>query len=96
MPDIVKLLQARAVVAGKILGPAILLAAAFGALEVSAAPILASATRTAGFLSASTAFIPVPLRDNGATSLPFATPVANQKVVIIMQNAQWRQRAEHD
>jgi hypothetical protein len=83
MPNIVKLLQARAVVAGQILGSAILLAAAFGALEASAAPILASATRTAGFLSASTVFIPVPLRDNGATSLPFATPVVNQKVVIL-------------
>src|SRR5438105_2475933 len=65
------------------LAAAVLLLIPFGAPGAFAAPILASATRTDYFMSASTTSVPVPLRDNGSKSLQFATTVANQTVVII-------------
>jgi len=60
--------------------PAIVFAT-LGGLDASAAPILASATRTSAFVSASTSPVFVTLRDEGVTSLKFyADP--NQTVVI--------------
>jgi hypothetical protein len=54
-----------------------------GMSGVYAAPVLASATRTAIFSSSSTAATTVPLRNNGSTTLQFETTAANQTVVII-------------
>lgn len=61
--------------------PAILFAN-LGGLDASAAPILASATRTTAFSSTSTTSVTVPLRNDGTKSLKFTTTVANQTVVI--------------
>jgi hypothetical protein len=61
--------------------PAILFAN-LGGLHASAAPILASATRTTAFSSTSTTSVTVPLRNDGTKSLKFTTTVANQTVVI--------------
>jgi hypothetical protein len=68
--------------ASRLIASAILFAA-LGGVDASAAPILASATRTAAFLSTSTTPVSIPLRESGAKSLKFDTTVANQKVVII-------------
>src|SRR5437763_8357698 len=51
--------------------------------EIFAAPILAAATRTSAFASTSTASVPVPIRDDGTTSLKFATAAPNESVVVI-------------
>ena len=51
--------------------------------EIFAAPILAAATRASAFASTSTASVPVPIRDDGTTSLKFATAAPNESVVVI-------------
>src|SRR5262245_55128465 len=68
--------------ASRLIASAILFAT-LGGVDASAAPILASATRTAAFLSTGTTPVSIPLRESGAKSLKFDTTVANQKVVII-------------
>ncbi len=69
------------------LGMASLAMLAGSGLDVAAASILASATRTTAFASTSKSEVPVPLTNNGVTELLFTTTIKNQ-IVKITYNAE--------